>query len=51
MKIGLIAANGKAGNHILREARMRDHDVTAVVINKSNLRTRNVKTLEKDYFI
>ena len=50
MKIGLIAANGRAGSHILREARMREHDVTAIVINKANLRMRNVKTLEKDLF-
>ncbi|MFF5996222.1 NAD(P)H-binding protein [Lysinibacillus sp. KU-BSD001] len=50
MKIGLIAANGRAGSHILREARMREHDVTAIVINKANLRMRNVKTMEKDLF-
>ena len=50
MKIGLIAAYGRAGSHILREARMREHDVTAIVINKANLRMRNVKTMEKDLF-
>lgn len=50
MKIGLIAASGKAGNHILREASMRSHDVTAIVINKGNMRADSEQTLEKDLF-
>lgn len=50
MKIGLIAAYGKTGRHILNEAKMRNHDVTAIVLNKANLRTDNVDTLEKDLF-
>lgn len=50
MKIGLIGASGKAGNHILREATMRAHDVTAIVINIANMRVNNVPTLEKDLF-
>lgn len=50
MKIGLIAASGKAGSHILREALMREHDVTAIVINKANLKVNDVETLEKDLF-
>ncbi|WP_332646423.1 NAD(P)-dependent oxidoreductase [Lysinibacillus sp. 54212] len=50
MKIGLIAASGKAGSHILREALMRNHDVTAIVINKAILKRTDVETLEKDLF-
>lgn len=50
MKIGLIAASGKAGSHILREALMRNHNVTAIVINKAVLKINDVETLEKDLF-
>ena len=49
MKIGLIAASGKAGGHILREAVMRNHDVTAIVMNKAALKL-DVKTIETDLF-
>ncbi len=50
MKIGLIAASGKAGNHILREATMREHNVTAIVMNKTTMRIDNIPTMEKDLF-
>lgn len=50
MKIGLIAASGKAGSHILREALMRNHDVTAIVTNKAVLKRNDVETLERDLF-
>ena len=50
MKIGLIAAYGKTGRHILNEAKMRNHNVTAIVLNKANLRTNDVDALEKDLF-
>lgn len=50
MKIAIIAANGRTGSHILREALMRELDVTAIVINKSTLKIEDVPTLEKDLF-
>ena len=31
MKIGIIGASGKAGNEILKEAKTRGHEVTAIV--------------------
>lgn len=50
MKIGLIAASGNAGSHILREALMREHDVTAIVMNTTSSKLNDVETLEKDLF-
>lgn len=49
MKIGIIGASGKAGSHILREALMRGHDVTAIVKNKSVLKV-DVDVIEADLF-
>lgn len=49
MKIAIIAASGKAGGHILREALMRGHDVTALVMNKATLKLQ-VKAIETDLF-
>lgn len=49
MKIGIIAATGRAGSHILREAMMRNHDVTAIVMNKAVLKVE-VETIETDLF-
>ncbi|MEK4231005.1 NAD(P)-dependent oxidoreductase [Solibacillus sp. FSL H8-0538] len=49
MKIGIIAASGIAGGHILREAVMRNHDVTAIVMNKAALKL-DVDTIETDLF-
>lgn len=50
MKIAIIAASGKAGTHILREAQMREHDVTAIVMNKSNLKIDGTPVIERDLF-
>ena len=50
MKIGLIAASGNAGSHILREALMIEHDVTAIVMNTASSKLNDVETLEKDLF-
>lgn len=50
MKIDIIAATGKAGNLILKEAFNRGHDVTAIVRNKAKLEDQNVKVIEKDIF-
>ena len=50
MRIAVIAASGKAGTHILREAQMRQHDVTAIVMNKANLKIAGTPVLERDLF-
>lgn len=50
MRIAVIAASGKAGTHILREAQMRQHDVTAIVMNKANLKIEGTPVLERDLF-
>lgn len=49
MKIGVIAASGKAGSNILREALMRDHEAVAIVRNKGTLK-EPVPTIEKNLF-
>lgn len=48
MKIGIIAANGKAGQLITDEALRRDLDVTAIVRNEN--RTAAQQSLIKDMF-
>lgn len=50
MRIAVIAASGKAGTHILREANMREHEVTAIVMNKANLKIDGTPVLERDLF-
>ncbi|HWK22563.1 MAG TPA: NAD(P)-dependent oxidoreductase [Ureibacillus sp.] len=50
MKIGIIGASGKAGLTILHEARMRHHDVTAIVRNKDTIRHQHINVLEKEPF-
>lgn len=50
MKIGVIAATGKAGSLILQEAVSRGHDVTAIVRNSSKMKDKNVKVIEKNIF-
>ena len=49
MRIGLIAANGKLGKEILREAYYRQHDVTAIVLNKGFMKY-DVPIIEADLF-
>lgn len=49
MRIGLIAANGKLGKEILREAYYRKHDVTAIVLNKGLVKY-DVPIIEADLF-
>ena len=49
MRIGLIAANGKLGKEILREAYYRQHDVTAIVLNKGLVKY-DVPIIEADLF-
>lgn len=49
MKVGVIAASGKAGSNILREALLRNHEAIAIVKNKATLK-EPVSTIEKDLF-
>ncbi|HZG71865.1 MAG TPA: NAD(P)-dependent oxidoreductase [Chondromyces sp.] len=48
MKIGIIGASGKVGSLILKEAVSREHQVTAIVRDKSKLKDTNVAVLEKN---
>ena len=48
MKIGIVAANGKAGQLITKEAINRGLDVTAIVRNKN--KTVAEKSIIKDLF-
>jgi len=50
MKIGVIGAAGKAGSHIVREALLRRHEVTAIVRDRKKLTETNVSVLEKDLY-
>lgn len=50
MKIAVIGAAGKAGTHILREALMRNFDVTAIVKNRATLQEDNIHVIESDLF-
>lgn len=51
MKIGIIGASGKAGRLIMKEAKTRGHDVTAIVRNSQKLPdSEEAAVLEKDIF-
>jgi len=50
MKIGVIGATGKAGSLIIKEAKERGHEVTAIVRNAAKLAGEKVAVLEKDVF-
>ena len=50
MKIGVIGATGKAGSFILEEAKVRGHEVTAIVRNAAKVNAPDVKILEKSIF-
>ncbi|GGA45017.1 NAD(P)-dependent oxidoreductase [Psychrobacillus lasiicapitis] len=50
MKIGIIGATGKAGSHILEEAKVRGHEVTAIVRDATRLNAKDVQVLEKSIF-
>ena len=47
MKIGIIGASGKVGSLVLKEAKDRGHEVTAIVRNASKLIDKNVAVIEK----
>ncbi|MCM3612111.1 NAD(P)-dependent oxidoreductase [Planococcus sp. MERTA32b] len=51
MKIGIIGATGKAGSLIMKEAKSRGHEVTAIVRNSQKLpEGEDAAVLEKDIF-
>lgn len=50
MKIGVIGATGKAGSFILEEAKVRGHEVTAIVRDATKVNAPDVKILEKSIF-
>ncbi|MDM5299554.1 NAD(P)-dependent oxidoreductase [Bacillus pumilus] len=48
MNIGIIGATGKAGQEILREAKSRGHEITAIVRDAQKVTDASVAVLEKD---
>ncbi len=50
MNIGIIGATGRVGSRILTEARQRNHEVTAIVRDKSRVADKTVAILVKDIF-
>lgn len=49
MKIAIIGASGKAGKHLVYEAKLRGYEPTAIVKNKATLK-RDIPTIETDLF-
>lgn len=50
MKVAVIAATGRAGSLIAKEAKDRGHKVTAIVRNAEKLADKELKVVEKDLF-
>jgi len=50
MKIGIIAASGKAGSAIMKEAVSRGHEVTVFVRDASKIQDGVVRVVQKDVF-
>ena len=50
MKVGIIGAAGKAGSLIAGEAYSRGHKITAIIRDKSGLKTDKYKVLEKSLY-
>lgn len=50
MKVAIIAATGRAGTLIAKEAKDRGHKVTAIVRNAERLADKELKVVEKDLF-
>ena len=48
MKVGIIGATGKVGSLVLKEAKERGHEVTAIVRDASKLRDKSVPVIEKN---
>jgi putative NADH-flavin reductase len=50
MRIGIIGASGKAGSLIAAEAKLRGHEVTAIVRDKKKVADKGYTVLEKDIY-
>ncbi|ATF10593.1 NAD(P)-dependent oxidoreductase [Brevibacillus sp. HB1.2] len=50
MKIAIVAASGKAGKVIMKEALDRGHQVTAIVRDASKIEQADVAVIQKDVF-
>ncbi|TQR29968.1 NAD(P)-dependent oxidoreductase [Brevibacillus brevis] len=50
MKIAIVAASGKAGKVIMKEALDRGHQVTAIVRDASKIEQKDVAVIQKDVF-
>ena len=50
MKVGIIGATGKVGSLVLKEAKERGHEVTAIVRDASKLSDKSVPVIEKNIF-
>lgn len=50
MKVAVIAATGRAGSLIAKEAKDRGHKVTAIVRNAERLADKDLKVVEKNLF-
>ena len=50
MKVGIIAATGKVGSLVLKEAKQRGHEVTAIVRDATKLTDKSVPVIEKSIF-
>ncbi|TKI58059.1 NAD(P)-dependent oxidoreductase [Brevibacillus antibioticus] len=50
MKIAIVAASGKAGKVIMKEALDRGHQVTAIVRDASKIEQSDVAVIQKDVF-
>lgn len=50
MKIAVIGASGKAGSLIVKEAKSRGHEVTAIVRSAAKITDAGVQVAEKDIF-
>lgn len=50
MKVAVIAATGRAGSLIAKEAKNRGHKVTAIVRNAERLADKELKVIEKNLF-
>lgn len=50
MKVAVIAATGRAGSLIAKEAKDRGHNVTAIVRNAEKLADKDLRVVEKDLF-
>lgn len=48
MKIAIIGASGKQGQHLVREALSRGHAVTVIVRDKNKVTDKAVQVIEKD---